>query len=124
MRWLAMAAAAVIATSAMAQTTPASLFVFIYRQGPSWKADTPMREQPSMGAHGAYMKRLFDEGRSFAAGPLTDTLGGIVIIRAASLDEAKSLLAQDPGVASGMFVAEAHAWSPAFRSDQPLPATR
>ncbi len=109
-----------LALPALAEA-PVGLFVFIYRQGPAWKVGAPMREQAAMGAHGAYMKRLFETGRSFAAGPTTDTPGGIVIIRAASLEEAAAMMSQDPAVTSGMFTGELHAWTPAFRSDQPLP---
>jgi uncharacterized protein YciI len=99
-----------------------SLFIFIYRQGPAWKVGAPMREQPGMAAHGAYMKRLFDEGRIFAAGPTTDAPGGLVIVRASALDEAKALMAADPSVTSGMFTGEIHGWTPVFRSDKPLPS--
>ncbi len=38
-----------------------------------------------------------------------------------SLDEAAAMMARDPAVTSGMFTGELHAWTPAFRSDQPLP---
>jgi len=97
------------------------LFVIVYHQGPAWDAGLPMGKQPAMGRHGAYMKRLFDEGVSFAAGPTTDAPGGVVILRAASLEAAKALLAADPSISSGMFVGEVHPWAPAFRSDRPLP---
>ena len=109
-----------VALPALAQA-PGGLFIFIYRQGPAWKVGAPMREQPAMGPHGAYMKRLFEAGQSFAAGPTTDAPGGIVIVRAASLDEAAAMMARDPALTSGMFIGELHAWTPAFRSDQPLP---
>ena len=116
---------AVLALAAPAAgQAPTSLFVVIYRQGPAWKPGAPMREQPAMGAHGAYMRRLFTEGTSFAAGPTTDAPGGIVIVRASSLEAATALMASDPAVTSGMFLGEIHAWAPAFRSDQPLPAGR
>lgn len=101
-----------------------SLYVLVYRQGPAWQVDKPMGAQPSMRAHGAYMKKLFDGGVSFAAGPTTDAPGGVIIVRAKSLDEAKGLMAADPGVSSGMFLGEVHAWTPVFRSDQPLPKGR
>jgi uncharacterized protein YciI len=64
----------------------------------------------------------FDKGISFAAGPTTDAPGGIVIVRAPSLDEAKALMAADPGVSSGIFSAAIHAWTPVYRPDKPLPA--
>jgi uncharacterized protein YciI len=121
---IALAAALVAGpVPAQAQTpaaAPAPLYVIIYRQGPAWDTKLPMRQQPAMGRHGAYMKRLFDEGHTFAAGP-TDAPGGIVILRAANREEAAALMAQDPSITSGMFVGEILPWTPAFRSDKPLP---
>ncbi len=103
---------------------PTALFLLIYRQGPAWKAELPMSKQPAIAAHGAYMTKLFKNGVTFAAGPMTDTTGGLAIIRAKSLDEARALAAADPGVSSGMFAIEVHAWAPAFRSDLPLPKNK
>ena len=51
----------------------------------------------------------------------TDAPGGMVILRAGDLGEAKALLAADPSITSGMFVADVHAWTPVFRSEAPLP---
>jgi hypothetical protein len=48
--------------------------------------------------------------------------GGIIILRAANKDEAAAVMAQDPGIVSGMFVGELLAWTPFFRSDKPLPS--
>jgi uncharacterized protein YciI len=121
MRLIALLLALTLTAGAAMADTAATLYVLIYRQGPAWQADKPMGRQPSIRAHGAYMKALFDKGISFAAGPTTDAPGGIVIVRASSLDEAKALTAADPGVSSGMFSAEVHAWTPVFRSDKPLP---
>src|SRR3569623_3552725 len=84
------------AGSAMADGA-ASLYVFIYRQGPAWQADKPMRAQPAMREHGAYMKKLFASGVSFAAGPTTDTPGGHDNVRAAPLEDAKARRAPEPG---------------------------
>ncbi|HEX3888368.1 MAG TPA: YciI family protein [Phenylobacterium sp.] len=115
------AAGLLLTTSAVAQPKPTQLFVFVYRQGPAWDPKLPMGKQAAMARHGAYMKRLFDEGRSFAAGPISDAPGGIVILRAASREEAAGLMARDPSITSGMFVGEVLPWSPVFRSDKPLP---
>lgn len=121
MKRLALVFALVLTATAAAAQTANGLFVIIYRQGPAWDATLPMGKQPAMGRHGAYMRRLFDEGLSFAAGPTTDAPGGVVILRAASLETARTLLAEDPSIVSGMFVGEVHPWAPAFRSDKPLP---
>ncbi len=117
---MALFALAIAVGPSLAQS-PESLFVIVYHQGPAWDAKLPMGKQSAMGQHGAYMKRLFDEGASFAAGPTTDAPGGIVILHAASLEAAARLLAQDPSITSGMFVGEIHPWAPAYRSDKPLP---
>ena len=124
MRLLMITTAILLFATCAAAQDAGSLFIFIYRQGPAWKVGAPIREQPAMGAHGAYMKRLFDEGRVFAAGPTTDAPGGLVILRGDDLDEAKTLMAADPGVTSGMFTGEIHGWIPVFRSDKPLPSVR
>lgn len=57
--------------------------------------------------HLAYQKQLEAEGLLFAAGPLADEAGavwsmeGLIILRAASLQDANSIAANDPMHASG-----------------------
>jgi len=86
----------------------------------------PLRDQP-MGPHGTYMRKLYAEGRMIAAGPTVDTGGattlvdgGVVLLRAASLDEAKAVMAADPAVTAGLFVGEVRAWRVAFSNGDPL----
>lgn len=122
---LAVLLLALAAGSAMAQTpAPAGVvYVISYRTGPSWKPGKPMSEQ-AIGPHGAYMRRLFDEGRMLAAGPTLDVDGGVVLLRAASLDEAQAMMAADPAVTSGLFVGEVRAWRPAFSTGEPVAPRR
>jgi len=122
-RWIALVAAlaltsfALVTPPAAAQgATPAperSLFICIYHAGPAWQAGKPLTAQP-LGQHGAYMKKLFEEGRLLAGGPMLDADGGLAIVRAASLEEAKAIFAIDPALTAGVFVGEIHAWRPAF----------
>jgi uncharacterized protein YciI len=79
-----------------------------------------MREQ-GLGRHAAYMQRLMDEGRLFAGGGYASDDGGMAIITAASIEEARAMLAADPAVVSGIFTAELRHWRPRFRTDEPLP---
>lgn len=57
--------------------------------------------------HLAYQKQLEEAGTLFAAGPLADEAGaiwsmeGLIILRAASLDDARAIAAADPMHASG-----------------------
>lgn len=113
---------AALALAAPAHAQPAAadapVYVFLYRAGPAWKAGRPMGEQ-GLGPHAAYIKRLLDDGKLFAGGA-TGPDTGMAIVRAASLDEARAILAADPAVTSGIFAAELRAWAPRFDSRKPL----
>ncbi len=98
----------------VAETTgiaPAQHFVVMYRQGPTWKAGQAMAQQ-ALGEHYRYYLRARDEGRVFAAGPLTAVNGGLAILRMSDLDEARAFLSADPAILNGTFLAELHAWDP------------
>lgn len=98
-----------------------TLFAFIYRPGPAWVEGKPMQEQ-ALGPHVGFMQRLKDEGRLLVAGPLLETNGGIAVVRAADKQEADGLLASDPAVTSGIFLADAHTWYLAFGAGTPVGA--
>ncbi|MDP3747065.1 MAG: YciI family protein [Phenylobacterium sp.] len=127
---LAASILALAATPAMAQpATPATIptiYVIHYKTGPAWLVGKPLRDQP-MGPHGAYMRKLFAEGRMLAAGPTVDAEGavplvdgGVILLRAASLDEAKAVMAADPAITAGLFVGEVRTWRVAFSKGEPL----
>jgi hypothetical protein len=113
----AFAQAPVAAPAAAPGGTP--LYVCIYRAGPAWLAGKPASAQP-LRPHGAYMKRLFDEGRLLAGGPMPDTEGGMAIVRADDLEAAKAIFAVDPAITAGVMIGEVHSWTPVFLSDKPL----
>lgn len=102
-----------------AAVAPRQIFLFLYRPGPTWRAGRPMREQ-DLRAHGAYHARLLREGRGFAGGGYVGEDGGMAIVRAAGLEEARAILAADPAILNGVFVAELRQWAPRFHSDAPL----
>jgi uncharacterized protein YciI len=95
--------------------SPESFFVLIYSQGPSWKPGVPMAKQ-ALGKHYAYMLSLRDTHRLFLAGPLNDANGGMILLRAKSVDEAKSVMAHDPAITAGVFVGDIHGWDAAVDS--------
>jgi uncharacterized protein YciI len=107
-------------TPGAATPAPSELFLFIYRPGPAWREGVPMRQQ-GLAPHAAYMQRLLDARRLFAGGGFADDDGGMAIVTAANIEEARTLLAADPAVVGGVFVAEIEHWRPRFRSDAPLP---
>jgi uncharacterized protein YciI len=96
------------------------LFVVIYRPGPAWQAGQPMSEQGLL-PHGRYYRSLLDAGRLQAGGGFVDSDGGLAILRAADLAEARAIVEADPAVTSGIFVAELEHWRPRFQSPDPLP---
>ena len=122
----ALALSGACATPANAQRAQAEmtqqLYLFQYAPGPAWRAGVPMREQ-GLGPHGAYMQRLMQEGRLYAGGDYASDDGGMAIVVCANVDEARALIAADPAITSGIFVAELRHWRPRFRSDEPLPAS-
>ena len=102
-----------------AAAAPRQLFLFLYRPGPAWRAGRPMREQ-DLRAHAAYHARLLGEGRGFAGGGYVGEDGGLAIVRAAGIEEARAMLAADPAIQNRVFAAELRQWAPRFHNDAPL----
>lgn len=124
---LALVAITACATAAQTTQTPAQvapapqtqLFLFVYSPGPAWRAGVPMAQQ-DMRPHGGYMRQLLEQGTLVAGGGFTDRDGGMAIVRAADMEAARALLAADPAIASGVFVADCMAWRPRFGGTTPL----
>ena len=103
---------------------PPTVYAIHYKTGPAWKVGRPLREQ-AMGPHAAYMRKLFADGKMLAAGPTLNmdgpapvADGGIILLKASSLDEAKALMAADPAVTGGLFLGEVRVWRPAFSTGE------
>jgi uncharacterized protein YciI len=112
------AAFASFAVSHAADTAPAAkFFVILYAPGPQWKPGVPMKEQ-GLGAHHAYMQALHDGHKLFAAGPLLESNGGLLIVKADNLDGARDIVARDPAIVAGIFTAQVQSWSTAFDAGQ------
>ncbi len=84
-------------------------YLVVYRPGPGWIAGRPLAEQP-LKEHGRYMLSLYTRGTLKFAGPFLDDTGGAVLFEAENLEEAKAIVAGDPAVVSGVFLAELHPW--------------
>lgn len=88
--------------SVVRETTHESLFIILYRSGPSWTPNVPMREQGLL-EHFHYIRDLHQRRRILVAGPLGDS-GGLIVLRVANLSEAEGIMHADPAVKSGKFV--------------------
>lgn len=95
------------------------LFLLLYRPGPAWRAGRPMHEQ-DLRAHAIYHRNLVRDGRSFAAGGYSGMDGGMSMIRAANLNEARAILAADPAIVNRVFVGELRLWTPRYYGSGPL----
>ena len=84
-------------------------YLVIYRPGPGWLEGKSLGEQP-LKEHGIYMLSLYIKGSMMHAGPFTDGAGGAVLLLATEESEAKTLVAEDPAVKSGIFAYEMHPW--------------
>ena len=58
---------------------------------------------PRVEAHLQYIKDLSSTGKILAGGPTVAFTWGLSIIKADSLEEAKSIAENDPGVGAGLF---------------------
>ena len=75
------------------------IFVIIGHDGPDGQAKRKLHRQ----AHLERMDPLDKAGKVVLAGPFTDQAGSLIIIEAASLEEAKAFAAGDPYVTQGIF---------------------
>ena len=75
---------------------------------PTFAQDATPAEQALMGQHLSYWKDLNEKGVCLFGGPVLDPRGvyGILVVRAASEDEARALGEGDPSVKSGMIKIE------------------
>jgi uncharacterized protein len=73
------------------------------------RTDMPMTEALAR-RHVAHLKALDRQGRLVLCGPFEDGKGGMVIIRASSLDEATRIAESDPFVREGAETVSVRAW--------------
>jgi uncharacterized protein YciI len=95
-----------MAATAFADDDPTvrdQVFLVVLEPGPAWIEGEPVTEQP-LQPHGSYLLRNYAAGRLVEAGPFTDDTGGAILYRADTIEEVEDLLAEDPGIASGILV--------------------
>ncbi|HKE59072.1 MAG TPA: YciI family protein [Pyrinomonadaceae bacterium] len=102
----------VLGITANAQETMVQFHMAIMKRGPNWTANPNKDALATQQKHLEFAQSLLDSGKAVIAGPIKDAsdLVGIYIFRAASADEAKSLVMADPLVAGGQMVPEMHPW--------------
>lgn len=100
-------ACALAAPQAAPAPAPAGdVFALVFRTGPAWDKSKPPNEQPFFADHSTNLRELRAEGRLLIGGRFSDL--GLVLVRAASAEEARALVDRDPSVKNGTFQAEVH----------------
>jgi len=84
----------------------------ILTRGPKWTAENTPEIQKIQEGHMANINKMAQAGKLFAAGPILDNgdMRGIFIFRAASIDEAKALAAEDPAIKAERLKLEILPW--------------
>ena len=84
----------------------------LLKKGPKWTGAQTPETQKILHQHLINVLALLNSGKAVAAGPFGDgtDLGGILILRASSAEEAKTWVDADPAVKAGLFVPEMHPW--------------
>lgn len=91
-------------------------YVYLLRKGPAWSQDSTPETDALQAAHLANIRRLREEGKLILNGPLLDAfqlsgeMRGVGVLKAASMDEARSWIETDPMLQVGRLVFELHAW--------------
>ncbi len=88
---------------AQAESQP-NYFLLTYAKGSNWNESISYNDQPGLKKHHAYLQGLHINDQLVMGGPVADVEGvesdlvGVMLLRTASLEEAHSLVDQDPGV--------------------------
>jgi uncharacterized protein len=102
-------------TPPSAPALPPEMTVYYFcllTRGPEAAAIPPERAAELQRGHMENIRRLADAGKLLVAGPFMDRgdWRGIFILKCATLDEAKALVATDPAVQAGRLAADIRPW--------------
>ncbi|NQT18478.1 MAG: hypothetical protein HQ592_02145 [Planctomycetes bacterium] len=64
--------------------------------------------------YGGFIQKLKDDGKFVAAGKWSDNSGGMLILRADSLEEAREIAGEDPLIKSGAVLHDVKEWDATF----------
>lgn len=104
---IAQASAPAAAQPATVPPAATPLFALELRTGPAWDTQKKTHEQAHFREHSAHLKRLRDEGRLVMGARLAER--GLLVLAAASEEQARGWVEQDPAVQHKTFVYEMHA---------------
>lgn len=91
------------------------LFVLMHSPGPAWDNAVGFFEQPGIGDHVAFMRRLTADGRMVLGGPFDDGDAsgavGMAVIIATESEEATRIAGEDGSVQAGLLRVQVRPWN-------------
>ena len=88
---------------------------FLVRQarGPAWDSSRGRREQSGWDEHVTFIHRLSGDGKIPLGGPVGDIDGqhAVLVVHAASEDEARAMFADDPWMGSILTIESVEPWT-------------
>lgn len=100
---------------AQAQPQKAAHFLVILEARPTFLADATPDEQKAMQGHVAHLMKLDKSGQMVFGGRRTNAPYAVLVLEAASQQEAERLVAEDPGVRAGILKPQVHAFMLVFQ---------
>jgi uncharacterized protein YciI len=85
--------------------------VTLRRSGASYRSGLPLEQQNGWAEHGAFMDDLVDDGVVVLGGPLDDDHRVVLVVDAASEDDVRQTLAEDPWHRSRLVVDSVEPWT-------------
>jgi uncharacterized protein YndB with AHSA1/START domain/uncharacterized protein YciI len=78
----------------------------VLEHGPQWPQSPDAALMSVLDGHKAYVSELFADGRALLGGPAPDAAYGILVLAVPERAEVDRIVAADPAVAAGVFVAD------------------
>ncbi len=94
------------APAASAAAPALRLFAVEIRTGAQWNSALPPNQQPLMREHSANLRKLREEGRIRVGARYGEV--GLIVLEAATIDEARAWMDADPAMRAGVFRFEIH----------------
>lgn len=91
-----------------------NVYVVRMNPGPAWRSGLPTADQPGYAKHLDTLRRWSAQGIVVLGGPMISDNGTMVVIRAASLADARDLALSDGAVRDGLFVPEVNQMAAQF----------
>ena len=85
--------------------------VVLTRSGEEFQVGTPLEQQTRWPEHAAYLDALVESGFVVLGGPLSDELRVVLVVEAASEEDVRVVLAQDPWSGTHLEVAVVEPWT-------------